>query len=353
MARVYKIAIISTLAVLVLVTAFCMRRLFAESRNLVERSHYAGSVKNWSFHGGHDPYRWLTDTTVIATLDKTTPPSGSYDTLSDTTVFTYDTRTQTMHVDEPLSKLFAGPKNVPHVGSWDLSSDLKRVLWFTQGDNTVHSATVAGGDYRSWRLDAGKRSTVYRVSWLTTGYSWVAAVNTASGQCYYAYADEVPGQAPAAPRRISETDADQMLTADAIDWQTAAGFSVQVQNTAEARGRITKLFPAGPAGLRVCEVDASLDHKHLAWLAQGQHTPPIDRLLHSVWPAYGSQTRIFTALYISNFDGSGLKEVGRIDVPAYYPQADNPKALDWLPSGTQVSYFDNDKLYVLNVHEYL
>jgi len=85
----------------------------------------------------------------------------------------------------------------------------------------------------------------------------------------------------------------------------------------------------------------------LLWVVSIDTTTGLDRLLHKGFPKLFTAERHIASYRISRLDGSGLREIVRLEIPNWYLMG--APALKWMPDGKHLSVAYKGVLYIIPV----
>jgi hypothetical protein len=108
------------------------------------------------------------------------------------------------------------------------------------------------------------------------------------------------------------------------------------------RGPRTWKIPT-PKDATYGRINASPDGERLLWVVSLDLTTGLDRLLHRLFPKLCPAERHAASYRISKLDGSGMREIGRVDMPHWYLLG--APVLKWMPDGKHLSLVHNGVMY--------
>jgi len=335
-----------SLAIFVLAGAAGTTLLAHASRDLVRRSEVLVDMHGWWDNDTAYPdlcMQWVDDRFVFGT-GRNAPARG---------LFLFDTTNQQKTSLDNLEHVVNGEADGGCL-DWSVSPDVKHVAWSTIGGN-VHSATLDGGDHRWWHaLIPGRGDSTRNIYWLDDNRSILAecCYRDKEDSSTYPCILDTRSNSTARPQIIAQKKAlsyvqdDPITTRDDEECEVTCG-----PPNAHANAAVKKI--KAPGGLSICEVEASPDNSHLAWLLDGSRTWPFASVIHSFVSIYPNTPRYFRSLWISRLDGSNPQEIGRVEVSDTSSSGNGPATLLWAPSGKRVSYMYDNVLYGVSVKDKL
>lgn len=337
-----RIGCITSLLILAAVTSLSVRN----NRSLLARSVPVADTHAWWPERIEEcPYAWLSNKILFS-------HSGWWRLENP---FTYDIHTQ---VKTPLAALERRLEKDADMGtnSWALSADRQRILWTMELYDDIRTARLNGSDYQSVQVaDCGHGNQIAGVDWLPDGQHWLAETfDHESGKVLGHCLGDV--HTPGKVTWLSPEQPDPLITESRICKHTDTHADITLPDAASMLHGTTQhslkyLAVQPPQGTSIVELEPDPGNHRLLWLLSGERAALFGGRLDRFLPGYARGSHHYMALFISNIDGTGMQEIGRI-----YLASDLDDQVDaqlsgiaWLPNGKKVSYLYQNTLYTVVV----
>ena len=330
---------------------------FPREQLLLKHAVRREEAKDW------EAYHWISPHEVVYTTNERPHSRGMFTRLDLAT-----------HQKTPLTAI--NRRIGPHdIDSWEISPDGSRLTWITHDGNNKKFLSVCrldGSEYAQWP-DKWRQAEAH---WTPDSRQLLVfrAVNPPPpSKRQNGEADPVLFE-DAVLRAPGETSGGQPLSfpkARLAEFKTESAYYVTPDNglvvdSTECTCHATQLelsaFTRQPLLTHVRHVTTDrpysghiVTHKlspqgnRVAWSVQHEYVIPYTKLLRHYFPKIKDNKRAVIGMYVSDLDGTNMRDLGHVPVPAKDNDEDitEPGTLEWLPDGKTLSFTYKSALYTV------